>query len=365
MSKTTCEMRKATQWKSLLIVLITITLDVASAASPMEKNKIGEQNEGFVSPIVTRTPNGTFIVTNSLSVVIENPPVSDFLAVVGYPETCQYYDIEWIKPPPKKYVRKYEESGDRYICLSETNCRKLPKIETVFRATFYRVVADFSKIDKCYPYNKSSKTYRDNTRPKEARENLKIKAFREVVAELKKESKDNPLDYARLAYAYVANNFKYGEIPNGPEPMLERAFRSKKSGDCGPVHEIFVQLCRAGGVPARTLNCLRPCLDEGRHHVTSEFYLEKWGWIPADFFGARNDEGGCPEKGCFGRYSDHTIAMVRGIHFNVKSAGGKRLVMGFNQGLNWWSWNFNGACGKPHPNHLFDGVRVEEESCWK
>lgn len=319
------------------------------------------QTNDAVSPIVTRTPNGVFIVTNSLTLVVENPPVTDFLAVVGYPATSQYYDIEWIVPPPRKYVKRFKESNDKYICFTETNCRESQKIETVFKAQFYRVEADFSKINRIYPYNTSSKLYKDNIRPKEMKENLKVKAFKKAVEELKAESKGNPLEYARLAYAYVANNFRSGEIPNGPEPVLERMFRSKRSGDCGPVHELFVQLLRAGGVPARLLCCLRPCLNEGRHHVTSEFYLEKWGWIPVDFFGARNDEGGCPEKGSFGRYNDHTIAMVRGMHFEVNSAGGKRFVMGFNQGINWWYWNYNGDCGMPSPTHLFDGVRIEEQ----
>ena len=97
----------------------------------------------------------------------------------------------------------------------------------MFKAQFYRVEADFSKINRIYPYNTSSKLYKDNIRPKEMKENLKVKAFKKAVEELKAESKGNPLEYARLAYAYVANNFRSGEIPNGPEPILERMFRSK------------------------------------------------------------------------------------------------------------------------------------------
>ncbi len=313
-----------------------------------------------ISPIVTRTPNGIFEVTNRLSVAIKNPPVSDLLVIVGYPEPCQYYDIEWVKQPPKKYVRTYDESGDRYIRYAQIGTRKDPKLEWIFRVRFYKVAADFSKIDKIYPYDKSSRLYRDNTRRKEVKENLAIRAFRDAVVQLSDQAKGNPLEYVRLAYAYVANNFTTGEIPNGPEPMLERAFRSKKSGDCGPVHEIFVQLCRAGGVPARVLCCLRPCFDEGRHHVTSEFYLEKWGWIPADFFDSRTSEGGCPEKGCFGRYEDHTVAMTRGTRFNVKSDGGERPIVVFNQGVNYWFWNYGGNCGEPYITHLFDGIRQRD-----
>ena len=315
-----------------------------------------------ISPVVTRIPNGVFEVTNRLDIVVKNPPVSDFLAIIGYPEPCQYYDIKWVKPPPRQLVKTYKESGDRYIRFSSTGLRDNPKLEWIFRIRFYSVMVDFSKIDKIYPYDKRSRLYRDNTRIKEAKENLKIKEFKEVVTRLEGEAGGDPLKYARLAYAYVANNFTAGDIPNGPEPMLERAFRSKKSGDCGPVHNIFIQLCRAGGVPARVLCCLRPCLSEGRHHVTSEIYLEKWGWMPVDFFGARTDAGGCPENGSFGKYSDHTVAMTRGTVFQTRSDGGQRPVAVFNQGINYWYWNWNGYCGEPYVTHLFDGVRLSDDS---
>ena len=315
-----------------------------------------------ISPIVTRTPNGVFEVTNRLNIVVKDPPVSDFIAIVGYPEPCQYYDIEWVTPPPKKLVKTYAESGDRYIRYAKRGIWQDPKLEWIFRVRFYKVKADLSKIEKTFPYNKASRLYRDNTRRKEVRENLKVREFRAAVQSLTERSKGNPLEYAKQAYAYVANNFTAGDIPNGPESMLERAFRSKKSGDCGPVHEIFVELCRAGGVPARVLCCLRPCLDEGRHHVTAEFYLEKWGWIPVDFFGARTSDGGCPENGCFGRYSDHTVAMTRGMRFEVTSDAGRRIVVVFNQGLNHWHWNYGNNHGKPYVTHFFDGVRLKNST---
>ena len=67
------------------------------------------------------------------------------------------------------------------------------------------------------------------------------------------------------------------------------AFNSQQ-GECGGYSNLFIALCRAVGVPARPITGIVG-IKEGSYywangdvytHVWAEFYLPKYGWIPAD-----------------------------------------------------------------------------------
>ena len=308
-----------------------------------------------VSPIVERIPNGVYVVTGIVSVAINDGPCTDFMINGPYPEPSQYQDIEWLERPPMKLVKTYSESGDRRFFFTQKNCSKVPEIKRVFKVRFYKIKADFSKIEKIHPYKTSSRLYKDNIRPKEVRENLKIPWLAQSVATLKRESAGNPLDYARLAYAHVVTNFTYGSPMNGPDSGLPKTIREMK-GNCGELSAVFVALLRAGGVPCRMTACLRPIKGQ-ECHCWSEFYLEGYGWIPVD---VTFDLGRFPSYKHFGYYADKTIVMTRGNNFEVKSAGGKRFPMSFCQGFCYWFWNYNGQRGKPEITSLFEGSKVDE-----
>jgi len=309
-----------------------------------------------VSPIVERTPNGVYAVTGIVSVAICDGPCSDFMLNVPYPESSQYQDIEWIERPPMKLIKPYKESGDRRFFFTQENCVRVPEIRRIFKVKFYKIKADFSKIGKLHPYKTSSRLYRDNIRPKEVKENKKnIPWLARSVEVLKRESKGNPLDYARLAYAHVVTNFTYGTPADGPESGLFRTIRDRK-GDCGLLSAVYVALMRAGGVPCRLTACLRPIKGQ-ECHCWAEFYLEQYGWIPVD---VTFDLGTTPSYRHFGYYDDKTIVMTRGNNFEVKSAGGKKFPMSFCQGLCYWFWNYNGNKGRPEITDLFEGVKLNE-----
>lgn len=53
-------------------------------------------------------------------------------------------------------------------------------------------------------------------------------------------------------------------------------------GDCGVQGSVFITLCRAAGVPARWQSGWQTKPGRSNMHDWSEFYVEPWGWLPAD-----------------------------------------------------------------------------------
>ena len=53
-------------------------------------------------------------------------------------------------------------------------------------------------------------------------------------------------------------------------------------GDCGSQSMYFAALCRALGIPARATGGYQTIAGPAGTHFWAEFYLEGYGWIPAD-----------------------------------------------------------------------------------
>jgi transglutaminase-like putative cysteine protease len=70
---------------------------------------------------------------------------------------------------------------------------------------------------------------------------------------------------------------EYSIIPNIPEKAL-----AARRGDCGVQGLTFITLCRAAGVPARWQSGWQTKQPNWNMHDWSEFYVEPWGWLPAD-----------------------------------------------------------------------------------
>ena len=93
----------------------------------------------------------------------------------------------------------------------------------------------------------------------------------------------NPLKRARRIFEFVNNEIRYcaeeeyGTIPN----FTEKALRTRK-GDCGIQGMIFIAMCRAAGVPARWQSGWETKPGNWNMHDWAEFYVEPWGWLPAD-----------------------------------------------------------------------------------
>jgi transglutaminase-like putative cysteine protease len=62
---------------------------------------------------------------------------------------------------------------------------------------------------------------------------------------------------------------------------VEKAMAVKR-GDCGVHAMLFIALCRASGVPARWQSGWVARPDYWNMHDWAEFYVEPYGWLPAD-----------------------------------------------------------------------------------
>lgn len=162
-----------------------------------------------------------------------------------------------------------------------------------FRAEYEFVTSAYCpKLDpaKVKPYDETSDLFREFTaeRPPHIVFTPDVKAtVREIVGD-----ETNPLNKALLIFRWVSDNLpwcsemEYGIIPNISAKGLEA-----RRGDCGVAGMTFITLCRATGVPARWQSGWETKPGERNMHDWSEFYVEPWGWLPADAsYGVRKSD---------------------------------------------------------------------------
>jgi transglutaminase-like putative cysteine protease len=107
-------------------------------------------------------------------------------------------------------------------------------------------------------------------------------AIRDTVAQIVGDE-TNPLAKARKLFHYVDSKISYCAEE---EYLLIPSFSTKglwsQRGDCGIQGMLFITLCRAAGIPARWQSGWETKPVNWNMHDWAEFYVEPWGWLPAD-----------------------------------------------------------------------------------
>jgi len=87
----------------------------------------------------------------------------------------------------------------------------------------------------------------------------------------------NPYVKAKMIFDWVVYNIRY-EFPDPESRGAAKSF-ARRSGDCSEFSVVFCALCRAEGIPARTVTA---CWPWGGGHVWAEVLIPPYGWVPAD-----------------------------------------------------------------------------------
>lgn len=116
------------------------------------------------------------------------------------------------------------------------------------------------------------------------------------------------VDKAQRIYTYMAEQCRYN-IDASQDPADEVI--GGKPASCSELAYTFAALCRAAGIPARTVRAFvnressEPWID-WQTHRWAEFYAEGIGWVPVDPTNALN----YPEKQFFARQDERYVALV-------------------------------------------------------
>jgi transglutaminase-like putative cysteine protease len=216
----------------------------------------------------------------------------------GHPRLKPGAQVRAWLPFPQQYRQqqgvKLIHSDPPHVTISENGA---PHRTVYFEQTIadpaqppsFRVAFEFTtsaycpKLDaaKVAPYDESGAVFQEYTaeRPPHIEFTPEVKRLAsEIVGD-----ETNPLEKARRVFRWVSHNIpwcsemEYGIIPNLSEKGL-----TARRGDCGVQGLVFITLCRAAGVPARWQSGWQTKPDDWNMHDWSEFYVEPWGWLPAD-----------------------------------------------------------------------------------
>lgn len=105
-------------------------------------------------------------------------------------------------------------------------------------------------------------------------------------------SETEPLERARRLFDWVVTNMRYAsEIEYSVMPCIVEKALATRRGDCGVQALLFITLCRAAGIPTRWVSGWVVYPSGWNMHDWAEFYVEPYGWLPADpSRGWRDDE---------------------------------------------------------------------------
>jgi transglutaminase-like putative cysteine protease len=205
------------------------------------------------------------------------------LAWLPFPqEYRQQRDVKLVRSDPPHHT--ISESGGPHRSIyfegEVTNPAEPPRFmaEFEFITSAYCPQLDPAKVK---PYDTQSALYQEYTAERSPHITFTPEVKR-LAAEIVGDE-TNPLEKARRVFRWVSKNIpwcsemEYSIIPN----ISEKALKVRR-GDCGVQGLTFVTLCRAAGVPARWQSGWQTKPGDWNMHDWSEFFVEPWGWLPAD-----------------------------------------------------------------------------------
>ncbi len=178
-------------------------------------------------------------------------------------------------------------------------------------------------------YDKESELYKTYTAPETHIEsdNSQIK---EKAAEIAGEI-DDPYLAAKKIYEFVISHMSYVRLTQCRGALY--ALKEKK-GDCNEYSDLFAALCRARGIPARSVFGFTYGTPGDERHAWAEIYIPETGWIPVDPAWGRRG------KDYFGNITNTHIIVFRA---RVLPVGEKKF--------SWYYFDYQFGGSKPTITH--------------
>ena len=196
------------------------------------------------------------------------------------------------------------------------------KVEIEYRLESYEIYADIDP-NKIGPYDKTSDDYALYTR---STHTVIISPKVRELAQAAIGDEENPYLQARRIYDFIQKKERFRCTGVGVQALLDSLVKDEKTGEeyyegvCYQYSAFFVALCRAVGIPARSVTAFIgwrpwPWIEEedakpwhqGNRtykalglHLWAEIFLPNYGWIPVD-----------PTYGSFGQIDNKYIIMSK------------------------------------------------------
>jgi tetratricopeptide (TPR) repeat protein len=187
----------------------------------------------------------------------------------------QKVEIGEIYPEPVKILED-PLGGNRIVFWRLQDFEGADEAYVYYDFTFAGELVSGEDIDpeKIEPYDEASPDYQRYMQSEqwiEVTDAIRAKAGEIVGDEV------NPYRKAKKIFDWVVYNIRY-EYPDAKSRGAAKSF-ARRSGDCGEFSVVFCALCRAAGVPARTVTAVWLT---GGGHQWAEVLLPPYGWVPAD-----------------------------------------------------------------------------------
>lgn len=245
---------------------------LAAFASPHAGEPAGGDDSIYIKVEETRVR-----VRDEVEANLGNAYVTVYL---NYPVDGPAQVIRNIDHTPGEIVDVPGSPGEKVLRITfdpQKNNSKT-RVFNEYEATLWAYRVDFDKIGEIHPYDTESELYKSYTRSEPPCRDTENETVRGLARDIAAEAKDH-LDFARRAFKYVAGNFARPTSSFNFDYPLTKTLNDKVGSDQARAN-LFVAILRSGGIPARVA--------AGRNAGNAlvfwgEFYLEKYGWIPAKF----------------------------------------------------------------------------------
>ncbi len=197
-------------------------------------------------------------------------------------EYRQQRDVKLISADPPTCLVAENGSAHRTLYFEQVieDATQPPVFSATFEFTTYAFCPDLNPA-RARPYDSDSELYRTYTQERPPHITF-TPELQQVVRQVVGDS-GNPLANALRLYRWVCENISYcSEMEYSTIENISDKALSTRRGDCGVQGLLFITLCRAAGIPARWQSGWESLPNRCNMHDWAEFYVEPWGWLPAD-----------------------------------------------------------------------------------